>query len=174
VSQPSPGADDARIDLLAAYDAALPHVYGYLVSRCGDAALAEDLTSDTFLAAVAAVGRDEAPPISTAWLVGIARHKLADHWRRRAREQRSFRVIASEPTPDDDHWEESLDALRARQTLGRLDPYQRAALTLRYVDDLPVAEVASILDRTVHGAEALLVRARSTFRGLYAEEETGG
>src|SRR6266540_1906786 len=52
-----------------------------------------------------------------------------------------------------------LDAIRARDTLDRLGPHHRAALTPRYVDDLPVAEVAALLDRTVHATEALLVRA---------------
>ena len=38
--------------LLALYDEALPQVYGYLIARCGRRALAEDLTAETFLAAV--------------------------------------------------------------------------------------------------------------------------
>ena len=66
----------------AIYHRALPHVYGYLLSRCGDVSLAEDLAAETFMAAVAAVrepGRPEAPSITTGWLVGVARHKLADH-----------------------------------------------------------------------------------------------
>ncbi|MHB8468118.1 MAG: RNA polymerase subunit sigma-24, partial [Acidimicrobiales bacterium] len=37
--------------LLALYDRALPVVYGYRVDRCGDRAIAEDLASETFLAA---------------------------------------------------------------------------------------------------------------------------
>ena len=40
--------------MLAIYRLALPRVYGYLLPRCGDTALAEDLTAETFLAAVAA------------------------------------------------------------------------------------------------------------------------
>lgn len=151
--------------LLALYDAALPHVYGYLLSRCGQPALAEDLTADTFLAAVDAVRRDPAPPMTAGWLVGVARHKLVDHWRRQAREERGLRLLAG---PDaEDPWDAHLDALRARQTLERLGPHHRAALTLRYVDGLPVPAVASLLGRTVHATEALLVRARSAFRRLY-------
>jgi RNA polymerase sigma-70 factor (ECF subfamily) len=40
---------------------------------------------------------------------------------------------------------------------------------LRYVDDLPVADVATALDRTVRATEALLVRARRAFRALYEQ-----
>ena len=37
------------------YDEALPQVYGYLLARCGQQVVAEDLTAETFLAAVDAV-----------------------------------------------------------------------------------------------------------------------
>ena len=40
---------DPALGLLELYDDALPHVYGYLLARCGDAGLAEDLTAESFL-----------------------------------------------------------------------------------------------------------------------------
>jgi RNA polymerase sigma-70 factor (ECF subfamily) len=166
--------DNPAAHLLDLYDRALPHVYGYLLSRCGQRAVAEDLTAETFLAAVDAVrgvrhGPAATPaPLTTGWLIGVARHKLSDHWRRQAREERSLRAVAAEPGPGSgDPWDETLDAVTARTVLGRLGPHHRAALTLRYVDDLPVPEVAAILGRTVHATEALLVRARSAFRAAY-------
>jgi RNA polymerase sigma-70 factor, ECF subfamily len=156
--------------LLSLYDRALPEVYGYLLARCGQRALAEDLTAETFLAAVRAEV-DGGGPITVPWLIGTARHKLVDHWRRLEREQRSLRLLEGRPETDDP-WDVALDALRARQVLERLSPQHRAALTLRYVDDLPVPRVAALLGRTVHATEALLVRARSAFRRVY--ESTGG
>ncbi len=61
--------------------------------------------------------------------------------------------------------------IRAREVLDRLGAHHRAALTLRYLDGLPVPEVARHLDRTVHATEALLVRARAAFRRIYEGEE---
>jgi RNA polymerase sigma-70 factor (ECF subfamily) len=55
--------------------------------------------------------------------------------------------------------------------LARLGGHHRAALTLRYLDGLPVTEVARHLDRSVHATEALLVRARTAFRRIYQGEE---
>jgi RNA polymerase sigma-70 factor (ECF subfamily) len=158
--------------LLSLYDRALPDVYGYLLARCGQPALAEDLTAETFLAAVRAAG-DGGGPTTIAWLIGTARHKLVDHWRRREREERSLRLLEGGAV-DEDPWDAELDALRAQQVLDRLSPTHRAALTLRYLDDLPVPQVAAVLGRTVHATEALLVRARTAFRTTYESSEQPG
>lgn len=159
--------------LLDLYDAALPQVYGYLLARCGRPVLAEDLTAEVFLAAVEAARRTDPLPVTTPWLIGIARHKLVDHWRRQAREDRALRSVSDDPTQPsaaDDPWVDRLDALQAHAVLDRLGPHHRAALVLRYLDDLPVPQVAAVLDRTLHATEALLVRARAAFRTAYAAE----
>ncbi|MFD0665224.1 RNA polymerase sigma factor [Thermocatellispora tengchongensis] len=105
------------------------------------------------------------------WLIGVARHKLVDHWRRAEREERGLRLVSGSARDDwfEDPWDERLDAMLAREVLGSLGPHHRAALTLRYLDGLPVPEVADLLGRTVHATEALLVRARKAFRGSYEE-----
>jgi RNA polymerase sigma-70 factor, ECF subfamily len=163
--------------LLDLYDRAMPQVYGYLVSRCGNAPTAEDLTAETFLAAVSAVKDGRVPDLSVAWLVGVARHKLVDHWRRVAREDRKLALLdqagGQAGGEADDPWDAHIDATRARGVLERLGPHHRAALTLRYLDGLSVPEVAHHLDRTVHATEALLVRARSAFRTAYGEDSDG-
>ena len=75
---------------------------------------------------------------------------------------------AAEPGREtEDPWDERLDALRAHGVLDGLGAHHRAALTLRYLDGLPVPEVAVALNRTVHATEALLVRARAAFRRAY-------
>ena len=168
-----PAAGEGATALLALYDRALPQVYGYLVSRCGSPALAEDLTAETFLAAVAALQRGTAE-LSVGWLVTVARRKLVDHWRRRAREERKLQLAAGEPVAEEPPWDELLDATRAGAVLAELGAHHRAALTLRYVDGLPVAEVAEHLDRTLHATEALLVRARAAFRRAYGERRGDG
>jgi len=150
--------------LLALYDRALPHVYGYLMTRCGDQSVAEDLTSETFLA-VAASPRDA--PLSVGWLIGVARHKLMDHWRRQARQERLLRAMEGSSAAVDDPWDVELDRWRAREVLARVSPQHRAALTLRYLDGLGVPEAALALGRSVAATEALLVRARREFRRLY-------
>ncbi len=163
-----------RDQVLAIYRRALPRVYGYLVPRCGDTTLAEDLTAETFLAAVAASDQPDSPEVTVAWLVGVARHKLVDHWRQAGREQRA--LAASDLTEEaiDDPWDAVIDASAAYAALTLLPGQQRAALTLRYLDDLPVAEVAAHLGRSLHATETLLVRARAALRRVYQEERDDG
>lgn len=159
---------DQRRELLALYDNVAPEVYGYLASRSGSAAVAEDLTAETFLAAADAVNRDRVPNLTVAWLMGVARHKLVDHWRRREREERVLHAVESEPSEHTtDEWDVLLDVALAHQTLARLGANHRSALTLRYLDGLPVAEVAEHLGRTVGATEVLLVRAKAAFRHQY-------
>ena len=90
------------------YDQALDEVFGYLArSVLGNRAVAEDLTQETFAAAAVAArdGRPEA--LTMPWVMGVARHKLVDHYRRMARDERHLALAwadsseSSELDPDD-------------------------------------------------------------------------
>ena len=163
---------DAPRTLLALYDEALPVVYGYFVRRCGDRGTCEDLTSETFLAAMDAARKQDPPPIGLPWLLGVARHKLADHYRRRR--DRFTVPVAELPEPriESDDWDTELDRIVAESVLARLAEPHRAVLALRYLDDRSVPECAEVLGRTVGATEALLVRAKRAFRAEYPEGGT--
>ncbi len=162
-----------RDPVVAIYRAALPQVYGYLLPRCGSVAVAEDLTAETFTAAVAAVSQGQVHEVTVGWLIGVARHKLVDYWRRVERERRGLAAVQQGHADSDDPWEEVLDLHAAHAALLRLPAPQRLALTLRYLDGLSVPEVAGQLGRSVHATETLLVRARSALRRIYKEEDPG-
>jgi RNA polymerase sigma-70 factor (ECF subfamily) len=169
-----PRPPDAPRAFLALYDQALPAVYGYFVRRCGDRGTAEDLTSETFLAAMDSARKEDPPDITVPWLIGVARHKLADHFRRRY--DRLAVPVADVPEPDSpaDAWDAELDRIVAESTLRRLSEPHRAVLTLRYMDDCSVNECAELIGRTVHATEALLVRARRSFRDHYEGHDGEG
>ena len=153
------------------YDRAVPQVYGYLCARTSSPVVAEDLTAETFLAAVQAIQRGSVPDLTVAWLIGVARHKLVDHWRRQGREESGLRLLSEDKIEEDDI-DQHFERARARAVLDQLGPHHRSALTLRYLDGLSVPEVAAHLGRTIHATEALLVRARNAFRALYPEGRT--
>src|SRR5437763_10729355 len=85
-------ADDEALARLAAqradafselYRRHVQRVYRYLLSRVGDGDEAQQLTAETFMAALQAIARFQANSALTTWLLGIARHKAADPFRRR-------------------------------------------------------------------------------------------
>ena len=168
----APGVPDLGA-FTAFYWSSLPRVYGYLLHRCaGNASTAEDLTQETYLAAARELKRGSVAHLSMPWLIGVARHKLIDHLRRQEREERKLSLVAQDGPEADagQRWEEmSID--EARAALASLPTFQRTALMLRYLDDLPVPEVAAALGRSVHATESLLARARSRFRRYYAEND---
>lgn len=148
----------------------LPEVYGYLLRRCGRRELAEDLTSTAFTRAASAAARGQVQSVTTAWIVSIARNLLIDHWRREAVASRTLQLLEDRTVPDDP-WTAVIDAQRARALLAGLAPDHRLVLTLRYLDDLAVRDVAGLLGRTVRATESLLVRARRALRDAYDATE---
>ena len=158
-------ADDAQFR--AWYDASLPRVFRYLYHRCGrNTDIAEELTQQTFVEAVRSRRTFDGAD-STAWLIGIARHRLIDHLRRIERRERGLlRFFATQPVQvvwlGPDLGDDQLAA-----ALGQLPAAQRAAVVLRYLDDLPVREVARLMSRTEKSVESLLSRGRESLRRIY-------
>ena len=156
-------------DLLAVVDAELGNVFVFLLRRCGDRALAEDLAADVVLRAVRETKRAGAV-VTPAWLTTVARNRLVDHWRSRTREDRRLELAWSNPDPDE--WADDgapLEPDVVQRVMRALAPDHQAVLSLRYLDDLSVAEVAATLGRSVHATESLLARARRAFRISYLE-----
>jgi RNA polymerase sigma-70 factor (ECF subfamily) len=150
----------------AFYDVAHPEVYAYLLRRLGGHAdLADDLTQETFVAALREIRAGRSETLSVPWLIGVARHKLADHYHSCAREDRRLRRAWSRrpggPPPD----REILGPVS--RCLDGLPAAQRAALILHYGDDLPLKDVAALLHRSLAATNALVARGRESFRCRY-------
>jgi len=162
------------------FDEAVPRLYGYFLVRVGgNVAIAEDLTQETVIGAThARQGPAEGVPVM-AWLFGIARNKLMDHFRSMERTRRHLgnrvqrEAMAFSAAPS--LGELDLDAVDVRDavvsTLDALPPNQRAALILRYLDGWSVEATARELNLSLHAAESLLTRARRSFRQFYARQE---
>lgn len=153
------------------YERHLPPVYSYLMSRClGDEDLAEDLVQETFVAAIQGRSRFDGRSDPVTWLCGIARHKLADHFRTMERDERRRRRVAVKEIELDwerTTWERHEERFLIADALRRLPPAQRAVLTFVALDDLPVADAARLIGRSFAATQSLLARARQGFRGVY-------
>ena len=146
------------------YDRAFGDVYRYLCRAVlGDRALAEDLAQETFISVVAAERAGHAQLQSMPWVMGVARHKLADHYRRTCSENRRIALVWARDHPagaDDDDDLDRESPQRVLELLRELSPAHRLVLSFRYVDELSVEEIAQLLGRSVRATESLLVRAR--------------
>ena len=161
--------------LEALYRRYLPSVWRYVCTRLdGDRQAAEDVVSETFLAAIRSVKTlDPGGGAVCGWLMGIARHKLGDHWRRirRGRREpgglRAEQAGPSDPTGPQDALAATETAAQVAKTMAALPDEQRLALEWKYVDELSVRETAERLGRTEKAVEALLYRARRSFRAVF-------
>jgi RNA polymerase sigma-70 factor (ECF subfamily) len=139
------------------YDASIGAAYRYAAKLTGDRSAAEDLVQDAYLALVDAARRRAVSEVGVAWLTTTIRNRFIDRLRRGGREELRLRLVAVtvDPAALPELPGSVVDALPARE---------RAALVLRYVDDLPVPDVARLLGVSVHATESLLARARARAR----------
>ncbi len=147
---------------LAFYDQTFTEAYRYAGRLCGsDRAAAEDLVQDAYLSVLRRLRADQDRDLTVGYLITTIRHRHLDRIRHDAREERRLRLVAVSPEPEPATMPSQLAALPERD---------RTALILRYVDDLPVPEVASAMGLTVHATESLLARARARLRGKEAQD----
>ena len=102
----------------------------------------------------AAIQRGVVAEVTVAWLMGIARHKVVDHWRRVEREQRRLAAVEGELSDELDPWDPVIDQQHAEAVLAALRPNHRLVLTLKYLDGLPVAEIADASEAPAKHASA--------------------
>jgi len=161
------GADPAALGTL--YDQYVDKIYAYIYHRVGSADIAEDLTGQVFVRMLEAVrnGRPWRTSFS-GWLYRIAHNLVIDHYRRRGRA--TFVAIDEAMpvrSPDGDpvrSAESRLEMDSLRQALSSLTEEQVQVITLRFLEDLSIAEVASIMDKTEGAIKALQYRAVSSLR----------
>ena len=138
-------------------------IYSYLHMSVGNRHDAEDLTTQTFLKMLEAIGRFRwrSAPFS-AWLFRIAHNLAMDHFRATRRTQ------PEEEVPEPPGSEEASAEEQAMHSIGRqsmleliekLSPEQQQVLTLKFVFNFPNAEVATILGKTEGAIKSLQHRA---------------
>ena len=173
-------ADDEQPILITALkqgDRHLDEVYGFVFHLVGgDRTIAEDLNHETWLEAMDGIDQCNAALGSFRnWLFGIARKRVALHYRRRA--------LAGNLTSLGDQFGEAVewgdisvlpeDVLEqvervslVRAAILLLPDERREALLCKYVEGLSVKTIAIRMGRTAKAVESLLSRAREQMRGL--------
>jgi RNA polymerase sigma-70 factor (ECF subfamily) len=149
------------------YELHFDRVYAYIARRVRDRAATQDLTSEVFHHALAAIDRYEWRGIPFAvWLYRIAANKIADHSQRLARE----RGIPPPPEAIEPDYEEIDRQAALFRAVGELPEDQRRVIELRFVEQKSTREVAEELQRSEGAIKQLQYRGLETLRARMGEQ----
>lgn len=168
------GDKAAFADLYRRY---LDRIYRYFYARTGDGQRAEDLTAQTFVAALEALHRYRERGYFSAWLFTIAARRYADHCRepRPASLDRDPPVCADpvDPLPLPErmvaHAERDAALVEALQTL---TPGRAQAIGLHFFGGLTYKETARAMNRSRVAVKSLIHRGLQDLRERLADEVT--
>jgi RNA polymerase sigma-70 factor (ECF subfamily) len=143
-------------------------IYSYLHLSVGNRHDAEDLTTQTFLKMLEAIGRFrwQSVPFS-AWLFRIAHNLSIDHFRSRRRVQTEGEVPEVPGMEESSAEEQAMDSLGQAGMLAlieRLSAEQRQVLTLKFLFGFANADVAGILGKTEGAVKSLQHRALASLQ----------
>lgn len=171
------GDDGAFAEL---YDLLAPRLYGYFLRQTHNAALADDLTQQTFIKIHRARGQFVHGAAVTPWAFAIGRRLLIDSVRRTRRDIVSFGddvpldgAEADAPTADD-LVQAQETARRIERALLLLPDTQRVAFELVKQEGLTFAEAASVLGTTVAAVKLRAHRAYEALRAVLGDRIDGG
>jgi len=153
-------SDDDRA-FVALYQQLADRVTRYIAVRVGTNQVAEDLTAETFLRVLEAIRQGKGGRNMQAWVFGIARHVVANHYRRRRRIfplEAAYDVAADGPTLAE-ITDEQLKLERVAAALAALAPDRAEALALRIFGGLSTIEVAETLGKSPQAVKMLVYRA---------------
>ena len=146
-------------------------VFGFFRRRVTDAALAEELAQETFLAVVKARETYEATALFRSYLYGIAFRVLKAH-RRNALLRAMFTgkmPERGEPAVETGVEAGVLAGVVLRDAVGRLERMDREMVLLREYEELSYAEIAGVLGIPVNTVKSRLFRARVALREMLTE-----
>ena len=134
----------------------------------------DDVVQEVFLAAWKSLANYSGVSPLRAWVLGIARHRVEDHYRQLLRNVQ-FVDDPDDCVSDDQPLDEVLDRKtshdRTAQILAALPEQYRTVLLWRYWDQRSADEIAIEIARTPKAVERLLSRARHQFRQQWHQKE---
>lgn len=157
-------------------------VLGYAYRCTWNRAVAEDLTSATFLKALRSIHRYDHRARFSAWLYRIATNEIRMHWRTRSRAEAAHRRACEESKQaltfrdasgleaSETAAEQTLVLVRVRDAVGRLPDRYRTVIMLRYFEGLPCDMVAEVLHRRIGTVKSLLHRGAKRLRVILEQE----
>jgi len=150
-------------------------LFAFLVYRCGDRGLAEDVLADTFERALRARTRfDRRKASEKTWLYSIAMNRLRDELRRRGAELRAVERVGLSLPPGGDEYARIAARDELRSALALLSAEEREVIALRFGAGLTVPEIARVTGERRTTAEGRLYRGLARMRDELAPSPVPG
>jgi RNA polymerase sigma-70 factor, ECF subfamily len=148
----------------ALYDQYADRIFTYIYHRVGQAEVAEDLTGQVFMRMLEAIRTGQGWHSSfSGWLYRIAHNLVIDYYRRRGRvtlididDAAPIKATRGDPVRSA---ETLLDREHLRAALFQLTEDQAQVITLRFMEERSIAEVADLMEKTEGAIKALQYRA---------------
>lgn len=158
------------------YDVHFGRIYAYIYRKTGDRQITEDLTSETFMKALAAIYsyRQTGQPFA-AWLYRIASNVVTDFYRAR-RATAPLDEFSPLPAHGVDPEEAALrldDQEIIARAISSLSPDQQDVILLRFSGGLKLKEIAQVTGKTEGAVKALMFRALGGLKGKLRESGVG-
>ncbi len=161
------GSKEAFTELYARYR---EPIYGYFRRRLADAARAEELAQETFVAVLRAVAHYEPRALFRTYLYGIALLQLAAERRRSAHHESGMEPAAADPPAPGNTEAE----VTVRHALAKLASDEREVLMLREYEQLSYAEIAALQHVPINTVRSRLFRARQALKELLVSPRAAG
>ncbi len=155
----------------AIYQAYFTYVYHYALNLCGQKALAEDLTQETFLKAMDALPRFRGDSELTTWLCAITRNLYYSFVRKNSRVVLTDSVDnAADPFDPEDRVSLKSEGESAYARVLALPEPMRQVFLLRFEQGLSFQDIGSLFQKSANWACVTYHRARGKLRRELEEE----
>ena len=142
-------------------------IYAFLLSRTGEAALAEELTQETFYQAVKSLNSFKGQSSASTWLCGIANNVWLSHLRKQKRSGEIFSsdedetcFASSSAESPEDKFIRKADNLTLMQALHEIKEPMREVLYLRLMGELSFREIGQIMGQSENWARVTFYRGK--------------
>ena len=159
----------------ALFDGYYDRIYAYCVHRLFCRTVAEDVTSQIFLAAAkgfAAVSGQESET-HVRWLYGIATNQCNSYIRRHLRRRKIFEKFQTEQNHHQEMPDSSPDWTGVYAALAQLKPIEQTVITLRFFEDMEYDQIAAIIKKRQSSVRVILHRGLKKLQKLLNPANSG-
>ena len=149
----------------------------FIAYRVADENEAEEIFQDTLISACEALPNFWGRSSFFSWLCGIAKHEISDFYRKKKIKTILFshlpflEKLANQALGPEEEAIEGELKRQVKRVLRNMSEGYRQVLRLKYMDGLPVGQIAGRLGLTLKATESRLSRARLSFREAWAQDD---